>query len=137
MSPDIEWRVGDEEDNETIAKTPPPYSSSRWWKVLFVFMVVAVIGLGIVYSDRLESTPHSTPTPLPPTATPQAIPAKLGETIDREVRALADGDFKTFLSRMRLVRCRSTCSPLARGRRMASGLQRSMLLDLWSSQPRI
>ena len=98
MGPDIEWHVGDEANKETIAKTPPPRSSWRGRKVLIVFMVVAAIGLGIVYSSIPGPAPHPTPTLLPPTATPQAIPAKLYETIDREAQALADGELKTFSS---------------------------------------
>src|SRR5512141_2571599 len=96
MSPDIEWHVGDEADKETIAKTPPPRSSSRWRKALLVLIVVAAIGLGIVYSTIPEPAPRPTFTPSP---TPRpAVPAKLYETPDREAQALADGDPKTFLS---------------------------------------
>lgn len=101
MSPDIEWHVGDEEDKETIAKTPPSRSSLRGRKVLLVLIVIATIGLGIVYSfipepvPRPTSAPSSTPHP---TSTRPAVPAKLHETINREAQALADGDLKTLLS---------------------------------------
>lgn len=101
MSPDIEWHVEDEAGKETIAKTPPPRSSSRGWKALIVLIVVAAIGLGIVYSSIPEPAPRPTSAPSPtphPTSARPAVPAKLYETINREAQALADGDLKTFLS---------------------------------------
>jgi hypothetical protein len=65
--------------------------------LIVLIVVILGAGLGAWYRSIPEPAPRPTPTPLPPTATPQAITAKLYETIDREAQALADGDFTTFL----------------------------------------
>ena len=92
MSPDIEWRVGDEADQETVVKTSRK-QASRWRKLAVSLVVVLGVGLGVAYS----SIPQPKPT-TPPSPSPTPVPPPLADMIDREAQALADGDLKTFLS---------------------------------------
>ena len=88
MSPDIEWHVGDETDQETVIKTPHK-QPSRWRKLAVSLVVVLGIGLGVAYLSiprRQRSRPPS-PPPVPP---------PLAETIDREAHALAAGDAPAY-----------------------------------------
>jgi len=99
MSPDIEWHISEESDQETIIKTtprgPPPW---RWLAIGFV--MILGIGLGVFYHSipgpPKPPTPISrlTPTALPPTPTLTPLEA----AIDREAQALATFDLKTFVA---------------------------------------
>ncbi len=93
MSPDVEWQVGEESERETIVKTQskPP---SRWRKILIGAMLILGASLGVAYSSipvasqPVAPTPQATTPPLPP----------LEPVIQRESRALANGDEATFMA---------------------------------------
>lgn len=107
MSPDIEWRVGDD-GQETIARVTPP-APPRWHKLALLIVVTLGVGLGITYASIPEPPrPPPTPTPRPPlTAAPRPTtppmfsassePASLEAAIERDALALAnhagDDDF--------------------------------------------
>ncbi len=101
MSPDIEWQVGEDAEQEMIAQisTRRP---SRWQK-LFVLTAAALgLGLGILYSAVPEPPHRAT---VPPTALPASARddettrfTLLRDVIDREVMALADGDEAAFMA---------------------------------------
>jgi hypothetical protein len=93
MSPDIEWQVGEAADQETIARitTSKP---SRWRKPIVLLMAAVGLGLGALYASIPEPLqPIAPPTPI---ATPLPPTPALTQTIDREARALANGDRQTF-----------------------------------------
>jgi hypothetical protein len=95
MSPDIEWRIGEEAEEETIAQitTRKP---SRWRKPIVLVMAALGIGLGALYASIPEPPrPIAPPTPV---ATPLPPAPELKWTIDREARALSNGDMQTFIS---------------------------------------
>ena len=114
MSPDIEWRIGEEADDETIARVNPP--AARWRAGAVAIVVAAGLGLGLLYSSVPEPPPRPTappasiipqqnlgdahPTPRPATRTVDAYTRfnLLRATIDQEVAALADGDKAAFLA---------------------------------------
>ena len=51
MSPDIEWRVGDGDNNqETIARIKPPVPP-RWHKWVLLIIVLMGAGLGVAYAS--------------------------------------------------------------------------------------
>src|SRR5512141_1444353 len=95
MSPDIEWHIGEESEQETVVKTQrkPP---SRWRKFLIGAMLTLGASLGVAYSAIPTSiaprpgasTPLPTMLPLPP----------LEPVINRESHALATGDEATFMA---------------------------------------
>ncbi len=92
MSPDIEWRLGDESGGETVAQTTrrPP---SRWRRWLIALSIMGGVGLGMLYisTPGLNKPPSPTPEPtFPP-------PPPLDPVVAREVSALADGDRAAFL----------------------------------------
>ena len=93
MSPDIEWRVGEEADQETIAKTSPPRRSvrNRW-------VVIGVIGLGVGLGLLYRSIPEPPPkpivsAPIPTVITspvsPRRTPEPLAAAIERDALRLA------------------------------------------------
>src|SRR5512138_2367953 len=95
MSPDIDWRVGEGAERETITSSTPA-RRSRYW-MLIVIVVIFGVGLGIAYRSIPDQVPPPTPTPtLSPTPPRRPIPAKLFDTIDREAQALAAGDSETY-----------------------------------------
>jgi hypothetical protein len=98
--PDIQWHVGDDAKQETIAKTTAPRRSQRGWVAILIVVVIGAV-LGALYRSIPEPAPQPIPTlsPTPaPTPTRPAIPARLYEVIDREAQALADGDVETYLA---------------------------------------
>ncbi|HSD83455.1 MAG TPA: hypothetical protein VLG46_06335 [Anaerolineae bacterium] len=95
MSPDIDWRVGDGAERETITSSTPARRSRRRW--LVVIVVIFGVGLGIAYRSIPDPAPPPIPTPtLSPTPPRRPIPAKLFDTIDREAQALAAGDSEAY-----------------------------------------
>lgn len=96
MSPEIQWRVKDSSSEQALATTPSA-PAARWRASLVVLMLVLGAGLGLVYSSIKEPAPQLTPTALP-AVIPTTILPSVFDTIDREAQALADGDFKVFLS---------------------------------------
>jgi hypothetical protein len=94
MSPDIEWHVGEDAEQETIARVTSD-RPSRWRKPIVLLVAVLGLGLGVIPESP---APIASPTP---TATPLGKPVlpvpDLAETIDREARALASGDMQTFI----------------------------------------
>jgi hypothetical protein len=101
--PDIHWHVGDDNDQETIAKAAPA-RRSRWSWLAIVIVSVLGVGLGVIYRSIPEPAPHPAPTitPIPSTATPVAtptpsLPSGVANTIEREAQALARGDAHSFM----------------------------------------
>jgi hypothetical protein len=94
IMPDIEWHVGEEAEQETIAQitTSQP---SRWRKPIVLAMAALGIGLGALYAAIPEPPQPITPPTLISTALPPA--SDLVATIDREARALASGDMQSFI----------------------------------------
>src|SRR5512139_3472080 len=94
MSPDIEWRVGEEADEETIVQITTR-KRSRWRKPIALTAAALGIGLGALYVSIPEPPrPFATPTPI---ATPLPLAPPLEQTIDRETRALSNGDMRTLM----------------------------------------
>ncbi len=97
MSPDINWHVGEDAEQETIVASTPVRRSRRSWLAVLLVVILGVV-LGVMYRSIPEPAARPTPMPTaPPTPTRPAIPAKLFETIDREAQVLADGDFEAYL----------------------------------------
>ena len=94
--PDLHWHIGEDADQETMTQTTSPRRSRRGWIALLI-VVVAGVGLGVAYRSIPEPTPHPMSTP-PSTPLPPVMPIPLSEAIDREARALADGDVDTILA---------------------------------------
>ena len=101
MSPDIEWHVGEDAEQETIAQV-----TSRPALTLAQADRAAGrrVGSGAGRALRLDSrTPaadraaHSTGPDATPFRTPLPPAPDLAETIDREARALASGDMPAFI----------------------------------------
>ncbi len=91
MSPDLEWRVDDQSEKQTIARTTSP-RPPRWRGIMIGIVVCLGIGLGVVYMSLPES-PKVIPMPtLKPSPAPPAIPAALYQTIVREATALQTGN---------------------------------------------
>jgi hypothetical protein len=100
MSPDIEWQVGEDAQQETIAQTTSPRRSRRSGIAILIVAILGA-GLGAVYRSIPEPAPQPTPAPSPtprPTPAPPAVPAKLYASIDQEAQALADGDVATVIA---------------------------------------
>ena len=102
MSPDIEWHVGEDAEQETIARTSDPHPSRRGrWAVLIA--IGLGVGLGLVYRSIPEPPAKPiTPTPAPavfqspPPAQPPSRPLSppptpelLEAAIERDVLRLA------------------------------------------------
>ena len=101
MSPDIEWRVGDDAEQETIAQVTSD-RPSRWRRPIVLIAAALGLGLGALYTSIPEPPqPIAPPPPPAPTATPFRTPVPpapdLAEAIDREARALASGDMPAFI----------------------------------------
>ncbi len=101
MSPDLEWRVGDETGQETIARTLPR-SMSRWRKSAMAIVMMLGVGLGVIYASIPEPPKRmAAPTPtaidlrsaaadFTPNAPPPApTTAPLQEAIRRDAYVLA------------------------------------------------
>ncbi len=98
MSPDIDWHVVEDEEEETVVASSPVRRSRRR-AVAIALAVILGVGLGVLYRSIPEPAARPTPTSTPaPTPTQVAIPAKLFNVIDREAQALANGDFDAYLS---------------------------------------
>lgn len=109
MSPDIEWRVGeDDRDQETIARVRPP-APPRWHRLALLAVVILGVGLGITYAS-IPEPPQRPPTPtprptlfsvprptLPPVLSASSENTALAAAIERDALALAnhagDDDF--------------------------------------------
>ncbi len=65
MSPDIEWHVGEDAEQETIARTssPPPSRRGRW-------AVLIAIGLGVGLGLLYRSIPEPPAKPIDPAPAP-------------------------------------------------------------------
>ena len=72
MSPDIEWRVGEDADQETIAQTA---HAPRSWRKRWV--VISAIGLGVGLGLLYRSIPEPLPKPIGPTLVPTVIASPL------------------------------------------------------------
>ena len=94
MSPDIEWRVGEETEQETIARVTSG-KPSRWRKPIMLLAAALGIGLGLLYASIPEPARPIAPTIPVATSLPPAPP--LEWTVDREARALSNGDMQTFI----------------------------------------
>jgi hypothetical protein len=93
MGPHIEWQVGEDAEQETIAKTAPARRSlrRRW-------IVISAIGLGVVLGLLYRSVPEPPPKPIgsAPIATviasplsPLPTPQSLDAAIERDALRLA------------------------------------------------
>jgi hypothetical protein len=98
MSPDIEWQVGEDADQETIARITPG-QPSRWRKPIMLMMAALGLGLGALYAALPEPPqPIAPPTPISTSpARAEIADFDLADTIDREAHALANGDMQTFI----------------------------------------
>ncbi|MBI5567846.1 MAG: hypothetical protein HY870_23315 [Chloroflexi bacterium] len=92
MPPDIEWRVGAEDEQETVTRTSAA-APSRWRRLLLALTMISGAGLGLLYTALPEPQP-SVPTPQPTTL---PLPP-LEPIINRESHALASGDKSTFMA---------------------------------------
>ena len=98
MGPDIEWHVGENDEQETIVRTTQPIRSRRLWVLL------SAIGLGLILGILYRSIPEPPGKPItpPPTpANPAPLPARepLEAAIQRDAQRLATlraGDPITF-----------------------------------------
>jgi hypothetical protein len=99
MSPDIEWHVGEDAEQETIAQATSG-KPSRWRRPIVLLAAALGLGLGVLYVSIPEPPqPIVSPTPIAtPPGTPVPPAPDLAETIDREARALASGDMPVFIS---------------------------------------
>ena len=113
MKPVIEWRVGEDNAEETIVQVKPP--AAHWRLSVLLCVVVAGLGLGLIYSSIPEPPPRPAVLPAPTRNlnldhAPLALhPAAhlddaytrfelLRKTVDQEVAALADGAKADFLA---------------------------------------
>ena len=72
MSPDIEWRVGEDADQETIAQTAhAPRSRRKRW------VVISAIGLGVSLGLLYRSISEPPPKPIGPAPAPTVIESPL------------------------------------------------------------
>ena len=113
MRPDIEWRIGETADEETIIQDRP--AAAHWRTGVVLFVVAAGLGLGLLYSSVPEPPPRPAALPAPnqnlnlnaaPIVPGLAVHTfdeytrfeLLRKTVDREVAALADGAEADFLA---------------------------------------
>ncbi len=111
MRPDIEWRIGETADEETIFQSNP--AAAHWRTGVVVLVVAAGLGLGLLYSSIPEPSLHPAALPAPiqiPRLNTAPIAPDLNtndeytrfellrQTVDREVAALADGAEADFLA---------------------------------------
>lgn len=99
--PDIEWRIGETADEETIVRVNPP--ATRWRATVVIVAASLGLGLGALYTSIPEPPPR--PAALPPTLQPTPAHGdeyarfkRLRHAIDQEINALADGDEVAFLA---------------------------------------
>jgi hypothetical protein len=102
MSPDIDWHIGDDAEQKTIATTTSARRSQRGWIAVLIVVVLGA-AFGMVYRSIPEPAPRPTPTPIPPTVTPlptpiPVMPPGVVNTIAQEAQALAHGDLQTFMA---------------------------------------
>ena len=100
MSPDIEWRIGEADDQELIARVKP--AAPRWHKPALLAVIIVGVGLGVAYASIPEPLkPPPTPTPRPtviapprPTLPPILSASNEGNSltaaIERDALTLAD-----------------------------------------------
>ncbi len=100
MSPDIEWRIGEEANQEILARVTTKPRRTGAQRLVLIVMVAVGIGLGIAYHSIPEPIAPSppaaeqlTPTPAPTLSPPLEL---LPDSITREARALAMGDQQMF-----------------------------------------
>src|SRR5512141_3023510 len=72
MSPDIEWRVGEGAEQETIAQTASTRRSRRK-----LWAVIGAIGLGVVLGMIYRSIPEPPAQPIDPAPIPTAVQTPL------------------------------------------------------------
>jgi len=94
MSPDIEWRINDEAEPETVVTSSR--RPSRWRTLGVAVAICLGIGLGVLYRSIPEPPPRPVPAAVPTQA--PAPPPQVTDTIDQEAVALASGDLQTFLN---------------------------------------
>ena len=102
MSPDIEWRVGEDAEQEIIAHISSARRSRRGWWIL---IIVIGVGAGLGWWYRSIPAPASLPLDRTPTPTLRALPTSepsstetLTETIAREADALSRGYWQEFIA---------------------------------------
>ncbi len=100
MSPDIEWRIGEEADQEILARVTTKPRRAGAQRLVLIVMAAVGIGLGIAYRSIPEPSAPSppaaeqlTPTPSPTLPPPLEL---LPDSIAREARALSMGDQQMF-----------------------------------------
>ena len=102
MSPDIEWHVGEDAEQETIARTSSARRSQRGrWAVIIT--IGLGVGLGLLY----RSIPEPPPQPIDPAPAPAVIesplsplpaPAPLDVAIERDAEHLASMNTKNGIT---------------------------------------
>jgi hypothetical protein len=91
MSPDIEWRVGEDDEQETIARVMSSGRRSRRSR----WAVIGAIGLGVGLGLLYRSIPEPPPKPIVPAPVPTVVEAPLpapesfDAAIERDVKSLA------------------------------------------------
>ncbi|NTU65665.1 MAG: hypothetical protein HGB05_20260, partial [Chloroflexi bacterium] len=93
MSPDIEWHVGEDAEQETIANTSNARRSRR-----SLWAVIIAIGLGVGLALLYRSIPESSPKPIDPTPAPAVVqsplsplptPESIAAAIERDAQRLS------------------------------------------------
>lgn len=93
MSPDIEWHVGEDAEQETIANTSNARRSRR-----SLWAVIIAIGLGVGLALLYRSIPEPSPKPIDPTPAPAVVqsplsplptPESIAAAIERDAQRLS------------------------------------------------
>ena len=93
MSPDIEWHVGEDAEQETIANTSNARRSRR-----SLWAVIIAIGLGVGLALLYRSIPEPSPKPIDPTPAPTVVqsplsplptPESIAAAIERDAQRLS------------------------------------------------
>src|SRR5512134_2361371 len=76
MSPDIEWRVGEDAEQEIIARTTSVRRSRRR-----LWAVIIAIGLGTGLGWLYRSIPEPSPRPIVPTIVPTIMATRVSAVV--------------------------------------------------------
>ena len=100
MSPDIEWRVGEDAEQETIAQVTSSARRSRRGRWAVIITIGLGVGLGLLY----RSIPEPLPKPIGPAPAPTVIesplptPELLDAAVERDAEHLASLNAKNGIT---------------------------------------